>query len=52
MYFMNRNGFTLIENKTLADLNSKYFAPVGRMIPEDHIFKLEHFVIADSKDFS
>jgi hypothetical protein len=22
------------------------------MIPEEHIFKLEHFVIADSKDFS
>jgi len=44
-----RNDFTLIENKTLADLNSKYFTPVGRTIPENHIFKLEHFVIAESK---
>ena len=49
---LSQNGFNLIENKTLADLNSKYFAPVGRMIAEEHIFKLEHFVIADSKDFS
>ena len=24
---LSQNGFTLIENKTLADLNSKYFAP-------------------------
>ena len=44
-----QNNFTLIENKTLADLNSKYFTPVGRTIPENHIFKLEHFVIAESK---
>ena len=49
---LSQNGFNIIENKTLADLNSKYFAPVGRMIAEEHIFKLEHFVIADSKDFS
>ena len=46
---LSRNDFTLIENKTLADLNSKYFTPVGRTIPENHIFKLEHFVIAESK---
>ena len=49
---LSQNGFNIIEDKTLADLNSKYFAPVGRMIAEEHIFKLEHFVIADSKDFS
>ena len=36
-------------NKTLADLNSKYFTPVGRTIPENHIFKLEHFIVAESK---
>ena len=46
---LSQNNFTLIENKTLADLNSKYFSPVGRTIPENHIFKLEHFVIAESK---
>ena len=46
---LSQNNFTLIENKTLADLNSKYFTPVGRTIPENHIFKLEHFVIAESR---
>jgi len=44
-----QNGFSLKENKTLADLNSVYFTPVGRTLPEDQIFKLEHFVIAKSK---
>ena len=42
-------GFSIIENKTLSDLNSLYFGPVGRTLPEDHIFKLEHFVVAKSK---
>ena len=46
---LSQNSFTLIENKTLADLNSKYFTPVGRTIPENHIFKIEHFVVAKSK---
>ena len=46
---LSQNSFTLIENKTLADLNPKYFTPVGRTIPEHHIFKLEHFVVAKSK---
>ncbi|MGB0937128.1 MAG: class I SAM-dependent methyltransferase [Colwellia sp.] len=40
-------GFSLKENKTLADLNELYFTPVGRTIPENEIFKLEHFVIAE-----
>lgn len=44
-----QNGFSLTENKTLADLNSKYFTPIGRTIPEYHIFKLEHFVVAKRK---
>ena len=44
-----QNNFTLTEDKTLADLNSKYFTPVGRTIPENHIFKIEHFVVAKSK---
>ena len=46
---LSQNNFTLIENKTLADLNSKYFTPVGRTIPENYIFKLEHFVISESR---
>ena len=46
---LSQNSFTLIENKTLADLNSKYFTPVGRTIPENHIFKIEHFVVAKSR---
>ena len=46
---LSQNSFTLIENKTLADLNSKYFTPVGRTISENHIFKIEHFVVAKSK---
>ncbi len=45
---LSQNGFTIKENKTLADLNSVYFTPVGRTIPEQHIFKLEHFVVAKS----
>jgi methyltransferase (TIGR00027 family) len=44
----SQNGFSLKENKSLADLNSVYFAPVGRTLPEDEIFKLEHFVVATS----
>ena len=46
---LSQNSFTLIENKTLADLNPKYFTPVGRTIPENHIFKIEHFVIAKNR---
>ena len=44
-----KSGFSLTENKTLEDLNETYFAPVGRMLPEDQIFKLEHFVVAKNK---
>ncbi len=43
---LSLNGFSVIENTSLAELNPVYFAPVGRTLPEDHIFKLEHFVIA------
>ncbi|MEZ9003495.1 hypothetical protein AB6E26_12495 [Vibrio splendidus] len=45
---LSENGFALTQNKTLADLNDEYFTPVGRRIPEHHIFKLEHFVVAES----
>jgi methyltransferase (TIGR00027 family) len=47
---LSQNGFSLLENKTLADLNSVYFTPVGRTLSEDQIFKLEHFVVAESKE--
>lgn len=43
---LSQCGFSLTENKTLEDLNALYFTPVGRTLPEDHIFKLEHFVVA------
>jgi len=46
---LSQNRFSLIENKTLADLNSKYFTPIGRTIPENHIFKIEHFVVAKNR---
>ena len=46
---LSQYGFSLIENKTLADLNSVYFTPVGRTLSEDQIFKLEHFVVTKSK---
>ena len=46
---LSQCGFSLTENKTLADLNALYFTPVGRTLPEDDIFKLEHFVVAESK---
>ena len=45
---LSQNGFALEENRTLADLNSVYFTPVGIALPESHIFKLEHFVVAKS----
>ena len=45
---LSENGFSLQDNKSLADLNAAYFTPVGRTLPEDQIFKLEHFVIATS----
>ncbi len=43
-----QNGYSMKKNVTLEDLNSLYFGPVGRTLPEDQIFKLEHFVIAES----
>ena len=47
---LSRNGFSVEENVTLEDLNSLYFTPVGRTLPENQIFKLEHFVIAKSQN--
>ena len=45
---LSQNGYSIKENVTLEDLNSVYFTPVGRTLPENQIFKLEHFVIAES----
>ena len=42
-------GYSIIESVTLKDLNSQYFTPVGRTIPENKLVQLEHFVIAKSK---
>ncbi len=42
------NGYAIKENVTLEDLNSLYFSPVGRVLPENQIFKLEHLIVAES----
>ena len=47
---LSRNGFSVAENVTVEDLNSLYFTPVGRTLPENQIFKLEHFVVAKSQN--
>lgn len=46
---LSKNGFTMLENKSLADLNPLYFTPVGRTLSEDQIFNLEYSVVAKSK---
>ena len=45
---LEENGYSMKENVTLEDLNSLYFSPVGRALPENQIFKLEHFIVAES----
>jgi methyltransferase (TIGR00027 family) len=40
------NGFTVEETTTLANLNSRYFTPVGRTVPDSQLFNLERFVVA------
>ena len=45
---LSKNDYTAKENVTLEDLNSLYFDPVGRTLPINEIFKLEHFVVAES----
>lgn len=45
-----QNGYSTIESVTVKDLNSQYFTPVGRTIPENQLSQLEHFVIAKSKE--
>ena len=46
---LSQNGYSIRENVTLEELNSLYFSPVGRALNENQIFKLEHFVVAESK---
>ena len=43
---LSKNGFSIEVNTTLADLNSRYFTPVNRTIPESKLFNLERFVVA------
>ena len=45
-----QNGYSIEENLTLEDLNSLYFGPVGRTLSENQILKLEHFLVATSKN--
>jgi methyltransferase (TIGR00027 family) len=45
-----QNGYSVEENLTLEDLNSLYFGPFGRTLSENQIFKLEHFLVASSKN--
>ena len=45
---LSQNGYSITENVTLEDLNSLYFSTVGRTLPENQIFKLEQFIIAES----
>ena len=47
---LSRNGFSVTENVTVEDLNSLYFTPVSRTLPENQMFKLEHFVVAKSQN--
>ena len=47
-----QNGYSIEENLTLEDLNSLYFGPVGRTLSENQIFKLEHFLVATSKNIT
>ena len=47
-----QNGYSIKENLTLEDLNYLYFGPVGRTLSENQIFKLEHFLVATSKNIT
>ena len=47
---LSQNGYSVKENVTLKDLNSRYFAPVGRALSENQLLLLEHFVISESRN--
>ena len=42
------HGFSIEENITFSELNSRFFAPLGRDLPEEQIFKLEQLLVAKS----
>jgi methyltransferase (TIGR00027 family) len=46
---LSQYGFEVIEDKTLAYLNSAYLAPIGRKLADNEIFNLEHSVRAERK---
>ena len=48
----SQNGYLIKKNVTFNDLNSLYFAPVGRALPQNQILNLEHFVVAETQDHS
>lgn len=41
------NGFSIKANITVEDLNFRYFAAVERTIPEDQLFNIENFIVAE-----
>ena len=45
-----QNGFSVNEDVTLKDLNTLYFNPVGRALPDNQLFNLERFLVAKSQD--
>ena len=47
---LSKNGYSIKENVTLKDLTSRYFAPVGRTLSENHLLQLEHFLVAKSQN--
>ena len=47
---LSQNGYSIKENVTLKDLNSRYFVPVGRALSENQLLQLEHFVMAESQN--
>jgi O-methyltransferase involved in polyketide biosynthesis len=47
---LSQNCYSIGENVTLKDLNSRYFAPVGRTLSENQLFNIEHFVVAKSQN--
>ena len=47
---LSQNGYSVKENVTIKDLNSRYFAPVGRALSENQLLQLEHFVMAESQN--
>ncbi|NND33927.1 MAG: class I SAM-dependent methyltransferase [Saprospiraceae bacterium] len=46
---LSQYGFSLMEDKTLVDFNSEYFAPIGRKLLDSEILNLEHSVRAERK---